>query len=204
MLDQKTSRRSGWIQRNAPDNGPRCNIQIDWTEMPWVGIKMWTATVDFTKVFHSISHKFIREALKFWNVDHEYVSFLRKIFRDQKASVQTDEESNIFDFQEGSKQEIRCPACLLFNTVFELSLQDEIQRWQKKTGMGMCSSAHDRDCFTNLRFADDVMLFAISKEQIRKMLCEFKKETEKVGFRIHPDERFSEEQRLRTSWWVDT
>ena len=28
---------------------------------------------------------------------------------------------------------------------------------------------------------------ATSKEQIRKMLCEFKKATEKVGVRIHPD-----------------
>ena len=31
------------------------------------------------------------------------------------------------------------------------------------------------------------MLFATSKEQTRKMLCEFKKATEKVGLRIHPD-----------------
>ena len=29
MLDQKTSRRSAWIQKNLPDNGPPCNIQID-------------------------------------------------------------------------------------------------------------------------------------------------------------------------------
>ena len=40
---------------------------------------------------------------------------------------------------------------------------------------------------TNLRFADDVMLFATSKEQIRNMMCEFKDATEKVGLRIHPD-----------------
>ena len=51
---------------------------------------MWTATVDFTKAFDSISHKSIWEALKSCNVDHEYVSLLRKIYRDQKASVQTD------------------------------------------------------------------------------------------------------------------
>ena len=48
-------------------------------------------------------------------------------------------------------------------------------------------SDHDRDCVTNLRIADDVMLFATSKEQIRKIMCEFKKATEKVGLRIHPD-----------------
>ena len=29
-------------------------------------------------------------------------------------------------------------------------------------------SDHDRDCLTNLRFADDVMLFATSKEKASK------------------------------------
>ena len=41
--------------------------------------------------------------------------------------------------------------------------------------MGIYLSDHDHDCLTNLRFAGDVLLFATSKEQIRKMLCEFKK-----------------------------
>ena len=76
---------------------------------------------------------------------------------------------------------------LLFNTVLQYSSKDEIQRWQKKKGMGIYLSDHDRDCLRNLRFADDVMLFATSKEQIRKMVCDFKKATEKVGLRIHPD-----------------
>ena len=57
----------------------------------------------------------------------------------------------------------------------------------KKKGMGIYLSDHDRDCLTNLRFAYDVMLFATSKEQIRNMMYEFKKATEKVGLRIHPD-----------------
>ena len=76
---------------------------------------------------------------------------------------------------------------LLFNTALQYSLKDEIQRWKKKKGMGIHLGDHDRDCLTNLRFADDVMLFATSKEQIRKMMCEFKKATEKVGLRILPD-----------------
>ena len=132
-------------------------------------IKMWTATVDFTKAFDSISHKSIWNALKSCNIDHHYISLLKKIYKDQMASEQTDEESNIFDIQKGTKQ--GDPLCsLLFNTVFQHSLKDEIQRWQKKKGMGIYLSDHDHDCLTNLRFADDVMLFATSKEQIRKML----------------------------------
>ena len=135
---------------------------------------MWTATVDFTKAFDSISHKSIWEALESCNVEHEYISLLRKIYRDQKASVQTDEESNIFEIQKGSKQGDPMSS-LLSNTVLQYSLKDEIQRWQKKKGMGIYLSDHDRDCLTNLRFADDVMLFATSKEWIRTMTCEFKK-----------------------------
>ena len=57
----------------------------------------------------------------------------------------------------------------------------------KKKGMGIYLSDQERDCLTNLRFADDVMLFATSKGQIQKMMCEFKEATEKVGLTIHPN-----------------
>ena len=53
--------------------------------------------------------------------------------------------------------------------------------------MGIYLSDNDHECLTNLRFADDVTLFATSKEQIRKLLCELKNVTVKVGLRIHPD-----------------
>ena len=86
---------------------------------------MWTVTVDFTKTFDSISHKSIWETFKSCNVDHEYVSLLRKIYRDQKTSVQTDEESNIFDIPKGSKQGDPISS-LLFNTVLQYSLKEEL------------------------------------------------------------------------------
>ena len=68
-------------------------------------IKMWTATVDFTKAFDSISHNSIWEALLSCNVDHGYVCFLRKFTtKIRRRPVQTDEESEIFDIQKGSEQ----------------------------------------------------------------------------------------------------
>ena len=114
--------------------------------------------------FDSITHMSIWDALKSCNIDHDYISLLKKIYRDQKASVQTDEESNIFEIRKGTTQGDPLSS-LLFNTVLQYSLKDEIQRWQKKKGMGIYLSDHDHDCLTNLRFANDVMLFASSKDQ---------------------------------------
>ena len=54
---------------------------------------------------------------------------------------------------------------LLFNTVLQYALENVMQRWQKNKGMGIYLSDQERDCLTNLRFADDVMLFATSKER---------------------------------------
>ena len=40
---------------------------------------------------------------------------------------------------------------------------------------------------SNLRFADDVLLFSTSMNQLKKMISDFKRSTEKVGLKIHPD-----------------
>ena len=56
-----------------------------------------------------------------------------------------------------------------------------------KTKKGIRLSDKTEDCLTNLRFADDVLLFSTSLEKLRDMLCEFKTSTEAVGLGIHPD-----------------
>ena len=56
------------------------------------------------------------------------------------------------------------------------------------------------DCLTNLRFADDVLLFSTSLETLREMLCEFKTGTEAVGLGIHPDKTkiLSNQDKIKT------
>ena len=136
-------------------------------------IKMWTATVDFTKAFDSITQINL-ERPQTCGIEHDYISFLKKLYRDQKASLLTDEESNVFEIKKGTKQGDPLSS-LLFNMVLQKALEDDIPRWQKKKGMGIYLSDNDHDCFTDMRFADDVLLFASSKEQLQKMLCEFKR-----------------------------
>ena len=92
---------------------------------------MWTATVEFTKAFDSICHTSIWSALESCSIDH----LLKMIYRNQKASVQTDEESNMFEIRKGTKQGDPLSS-LLFNMVLQNSLKDDIQRWQKEKGIG--------------------------------------------------------------------
>ena len=139
--------------------------------MPRVGNENVDSNNRLHEGIRRITHKSISKTLKSCGIEHDYISLLKKIYRDQKASVQTDEESNMFEINEGTKQGDPLSS-LLFNMVLQNSLKDDIHRWKKKKGMGIYLSDNDHDCLTNLKFADDVLLFAS---------CEFKRSTEKSG-----------------------
>ena len=86
----------------------------------------------------------------------------------------------MFEIKRGTKQ-AEPLSSLLFNTVLQVALKNYLPRWQKKKGMGICLGDHELDCLTNLRFADDVLLFATSMEQLQKMMCEFQTKHRKGG-----------------------
>ena len=146
------------------------------------GIKMWTATIDFTKAVDSITHKSIWKALKSSDIKHEYISFLKKIFRDQKAPVRTDEEGNIFEIRKGTKQ--GDPAV---NTFLQNLLKDDIQRWQKKQRNGYILEPQR----PRLPHEPEVCRRRASVRNLRrtasKNVVRFQESAEKVGLRIHPE-----------------
>ena len=62
-----------------------------------------------------------------------------------------------------------------------MALKDDVDRWKKFKGVGVRLGDHESDSVTNLRFADDVLLFSTSLVQLQEMMCDFKKSTENVG-----------------------
>ena len=108
-----------------------------------------------------------------------------KTLQSTNGTVLTDKESDIFPIKRETKQGDPLSS-LLFNTVLQNSLEEDLKRWQEKQ-RGIRLSDKKEDCLTNLRFADDVLLFSTSLEKLREMLCEFKISTEAVGLGIHPD-----------------
>ena len=149
------------------------------------GIKMRVAIVDFAKVFDTIRHKSLWSALEQFGIEPQYINLLRRLYADQKATVLTDKESDVFEIKRGTKQGEPLNSSL-FNTVLLTALTDHLKRWREK-GKGIRPGEQQADCSTNTRFEDDLLLFSASLKQLRGILCDFKINTESVGLKIHPD-----------------
>ena len=148
-------------------------------------VPLYISTIDFTKAFDSIKHSALWNSLRFYGVKPAYVRLLQRLYSQQEGTVLTDKESDTFSIKRGTKQGDPLSS-LLFNTVLQYSLEEDLKRWQEMR-KGIRLSDKTEDCLTNLRFADDVLLFSTSLEKLREMLCEFKASTEAVGLGIHPD-----------------
>ena len=109
---------------------------------------------------------------------------MQRLHADQKATVLTDKESDMFAIKRGTKQGNPL-STLLFNTVLQAALEDDMARWREK-GVGISLGVLQSDCFSNQRFAGDVLLFSTSLEELRNMMCD-QKSTENEGPNIHPE-----------------
>ena len=65
---------------------------------------MWVATVDFMKAFDSICHKYFWTSLEKCGIESHYMRLLRRFFAEQKGSVSTDKECDMFEIHRGTKQ----------------------------------------------------------------------------------------------------
>ena len=92
---------------------------------------MWVATVDFMKAFDSIKHQSLWKAFKQCGIESQDISFLRRLFAEQKGTVSTDKENDMFEIKRGTKKGDLLSS-LLFNTVLQIALKDDVERWQNE------------------------------------------------------------------------
>ena len=59
------------------------------------GVKMWIATVDFSKAFDTIRHDPLWHALARFEVDTPYICLLKKLHADQQATVMKQTQSTM-------------------------------------------------------------------------------------------------------------
>ena len=139
--------------------------------------KMYIALIDYCKAFDTIEHNPTFAALKRQGIPYKYIRILTKIYMNSSTKVRTDIEGEVFATRRGVRQGDPISPKLF------TSLLEEVFRglkWSKKAGI----SINGRK-LTNLRFADDIVIFATSHKQLQEMLQELHKESKKVGLLLN-------------------
>ena len=148
------------------------------------------------KAFDSITHESIWDALKSCGIEHDYINFLKKLYRDQKATVLT--ESDMFEMKKGTK--LGEPlSSLLFKHVSAESIGRKHSTLAEEKRNGNMPERQRSWLLHKHEICCRRAPICILKEQLQKMACEFKRSTGKVGLRIHSRKTKSQQPKLWTS-----
>ena len=141
-----------------------------------------------------MEHDHLWTSLHQQNVPNVYTRILARLYANQTANIVTDKVSKSFRIGRGTKQgDPISPK--LFNAVLERAFGRAKERWRHKNyGVQMTGGQEER--ITNLRFADDVLLIATTREHLHNMIGDLVECTEEVGLEMHLGKRRSWLMRL--------
>ena len=152
--------------------------------------------IDYAKAFDYVDHKKLWEILKEMGIPDHLTCFPRNLYAGQEATVRTGHgTTDWFQIRKGVHQ-----ACILSPCLFNLYLQyiignaglDEPQAGIKIAGRNI----------NNLRYADDTILMAESKEP-KSLLMKLKEESEKVGLKLNIQKTKIMASGPISSWEID-
>lgn len=146
-------------------------------KMEEFNLPLYIAFVDYKKAFDFLEHASVFQALVNQGVETKYVRLLKTIYSQSTAKVKTEKVGQTFTLGRGVKQgDPISPK--LFTCVLE-EIFRKLQ-WSSKCGITVNGRR-----LTNLRFADDVVLFATSHKQLQQMLRELNEISKSTGLEMN-------------------
>ena len=135
--------------------------------------------IDYAKVFDSVDHNKLWKTLQEMGIPDLLTCLLRNLYAGQEATVTTGHGTTEW-FQTGKGV---CQGCIvspcLFNLYAEYIMRnarlDEAQAGIKISGRNI----------HNLRYADDTIIMAESKEELKSLLMKVKEQSKKVGLKLN-------------------
>jgi len=121
------------------------------------------ASLDLRKAFDRVEHLQLFSALRAQRLPECYIHFLAALYRDQTGTAS---KSRQFSIKRGIRQgDVLSP--LLFNA----ALESAFRSWKTKLRNEdiLLSPQHER--LTNIRYADDIMLFSHSLPELKRMMA---------------------------------
>ena len=138
--------------------------------------ELYLAFIDYTKAFDSVKHDCVMKSLEEQGVDVRYIEIIREMYRNLEARVKTDKTGKYFRIKRGVRQGDPLSA-LLFNCVLESVFRE--MNW---VGIGIHINGK---YLNNLRYADDIILIAKSKQELNEMIQTLNEEGKKKGLTMN-------------------
>lgn len=140
-------------------------------------VNIYLALIDYSKAFDSIKQSSILEGLDIMlQVDPIYINIISHLYNENKAYISLERDGQLFEIKRGTKQ--GCPLSPdFFNNVLEMIFRG--LNWEN-LGVEINGTK-----LNNLRFADDVVLIASSKEELETMIIELSAESVKHGLSMN-------------------
>jgi hypothetical protein len=129
---------------------------------------LYIAYIDYNKAFDSVEQDSVLEEMRRIAIHPKYIRMIGKIYSNSRAKVRTQKEGRLFRTKRGVRQgDPISPK--LFTCVLEGIIRK--MRWRRKRyGININGRR-----LTNLRFADDIAMFAHTARELQEMLRELNK-----------------------------
>jgi len=140
-------------------------------------LPVYVLSIDLSKAFDRIEHDALLEALREHNLPEGYLALLSRLYSDQRGIL---DGQHAFGIRRGVRQgDVLSP--LLFN----VALDSAMAKWKRKlTNHGIrLHPEHER--LTNVRYADDLLLFGGTLGEVTFMFARLEEELAKVGLSIN-------------------
>lgn len=140
-------------------------------------LPLWMISLDLRKAFDRIEFVPLFNAIRAQNIPDAYIQLLAALYQNQTGSANG---SDPFLIQRGVKQgDVISP--MLFNAGLEIAFR----RWKTRLHTHGFKFKNDGTRFTNTRYADDVLIFAKSLDELMEMMEMLVEELATIGLTLN-------------------
>ena len=148
-----------------------------------LGTPLWLISLDLSKAFDRVDWQALWKALETHGVSEHLISILQLLYDNQRGQVITDTaDSREFDIRRGVRQ-----GCVLSPRLFCLVLEWALDKWRMRVRTEGIDLENGGDLLLDLRFADDILVFATSSQQAAYLLDELVVALADVGLILNQD-----------------
>jgi len=138
-------------------------------------IPIHMAFVDYEKAFDSIQHQAVFDALRQNCVEEKYINILKETYKGGTAQIRTEMLSRKISIMKGVRQ-----GDTLSPVMCTSAMEEIFRRVNIEVGINI-----NGERLNNLRFADDIILFAETEGELKNLLEDLNREGKKDGMKLN-------------------